>query len=353
MNITAKMIVVFRMSYISAVNQPDIVNLSSKDDAAPTNTAPPVQWVEAHVGFFDSFRIDLETPVLGAKGVLLTSASVPSTGLNIPDYQMAFGFYKVALVVGQPPAGAFTNPANFHYMVANSYNLAGGQAVAPYVTPFKNQPLATYTDMAAWLNEMVAANVVLLGDPVLAELTFVYDAVMSKIYIETPAAQAGFAYQVALPGDPNLIAAVDNYKAAILPGGNGDLDGRYSLSSRVGFAYSVMSPVLLDGVCVIGGGELYPNSAPDLVFTQNVNVRSSIAQGSSVSSNNDHDLLAVLPVPAPPLGVSLYQAKTENPLRRVAPSIFQVDIQLTDDNDEPFYLPDNAIVNVELHFLYK
>jgi hypothetical protein len=266
---------------------------------------------------------------------------------------MAFGFYKVPIVAGQPQAGGFTNAANFHYMVANSATLATPQAVAPWTSPFKNQPFANYTDLTAWLNDMIAANVVLLGDATLADLTFVYDAVQAKIYIQTPAPQAGFAYQIALPGDPNMVAAINTYKTTILPGGNGDLNGQYSLASRVGFVYPVMIPTLLAGVCVAGGGELWPNSSPNLVFTQTVNLRSSIAQGSSVSSNNDHDLLAVVGISAPPLGVTLYQAKTEAHLRRIAAAVYQIDIQMTDDNDEPFYLPDSANVNVELQFFYR
>jgi hypothetical protein len=344
------------MSFVSAVNQPDIVHISSNDDATGAKNAPPLYWQEARVGFFDSFRVDLETPILNAESCLITSAAIPSTGLAIPDYQMAFGFYKAPLVGGVggvPAAGAFTNVANFHYMVANAASLPGTQAVAPWTTPFKNQPLDNYTDMTAWLNNMVAANAAFLGDADLLDLTFVYDQAQAKIYIDTPIAQNAFAYQIALPGDPNMVAAIANYQAAILPGGAPDLNGQFSLATRVGFAYSVVSPTLLAGVAVVGGAELWPNSSPNLVFTQTVFLRSSIAQGSSLSSNNDHDLLATIPISVPPLGVSLYQAKTEQPLRRVAKQIFQIDVQMTDDNDQPYYLPDSATVNTELLFLYK
>jgi len=344
------------MAFVSAVNQPDRVNLSSTDDAAPTTQAPPVYWTDAHAGFFDRFRIDLETPILKPVSVMATSVAMPSTALNIPDYNMAFGFYKVALVGGQPPAGAFTNPANFHYMVANSAMLRGLQAVAPWIgpgaRPFKNQPIANYAAFAAYLNDMAAANAAFLGDPVLAELTFVYDPITAKIYIETPGAQSGFAYQIGLPNDPNLIAAVNNYKAAILPGGAPDLNGKYNLATRVGFAYSTMSPVLLDGICVAGGGQLWPNSSPNLVFTQDVFLYSSVVQGSSETSKDDHDLLAVVSMPAPPLGVNLYETKTKNTLRRVAQEIYQFDILMRDDNNEPYWLPDSAIVDVELQFYY-
>jgi hypothetical protein len=345
-----------RMSFVSAVNQPDIVHISSNDDATGSKSAPPAFWTDAHIGFFDSFRVDLETPILDPKGCFVTSAAIPSTGLAIPDYQMAFGFYKAALVGGVggvPAAGAFTNVANFHYMVGNAASLPGTQAVAPWTTPFKNQPLDNYTDMTAWLNDMVAANAFVLGDATLLDLTFVYDQAQAKIYIETPIAENAFAYQIALPGDPNMIAAVANYKSVILPGAAPDLNGQFSLATRVGFAYSVVSPVLLTGVAVVGGEELWPNSSPNLVFTQTVFLRSSVVQGSSESSNNDHDLLVTVPISAPPLGVTLYQAKTEQPLRRVAKQLFQIDIQMTDDNDQPYYLPDSAIVNTELYFLYK
>jgi hypothetical protein len=344
------------MAYVSAVNQPDLVSLSSNDDAAPANFAPPLNWVEARVGFFDKFRIDLETPILSAKSSLLTVAAIPSTALNIPDYQMAFGFYKVPIVGSQPEAGGFSNPAYFHYMIGTSSISPDAQATGPpYASSIKNQPFANYTAFTAWLNELRLFNAVFLADLALTDISFYYDSSQQKIYIEigTPLIGPNYAYQLALPNDPNMVAAVANYKANILPGGAPEVNARYSLATRVGFAYNAMVPTFLGGICVSSGGQLWPNASPNLVYSNTMNLRSSIVQGSSVSSNNDHDVLAVVPLTAPPLGITLYQNKTGYPQRRTANSIYQIDIQMTDDNDEPYYLPDSCNVVLEMYFLYQ
>jgi hypothetical protein len=63
--------------------------------------------------------------------------------------------------------------------------------------------------------------------------------------------------------------------------------------------------------------------------------------------------LAVIPVNSPALGVTNYTALTINFLTKVAnDSIQNISIEMLDDANLPYTLPDNAQVNLEIAFKY-
>jgi hypothetical protein len=104
---------------------------------------------------------------------------------------------------------------------------------------------------------------------------------------------------------------------------------------------------------VAGGVAIVADSYPNLVRTQCIYFYSNIAVASAMGSNNRHNLLAVIPVNSPALGVSNYTALTINFLTKVAnDSIQNISIEMLDDANLPYTLPDNAQVNLEIAFKY-
>ena len=73
----------------------------------------------------------------------------------------------------------------------------------------------------------------------------------------------------------------------------------------------------------------------------------------SLGSGKQHNLLGVIPVNAPPLGVAQYTALTPNMMSKVVDTIYEISVEMRDDANQPFALPDSAQVNIELAFVYE
>jgi hypothetical protein len=89
-----------------------------------------------------------------------------------------------------------------------------------------------------------------------------------------------------------------------------------------------------------------------LVYTGSVYLYSDIVAGSSIGSGAQHDLLAVIPNNTAPLGVIQYVAATLTWLTKVPDTVYEINIRMFDDANQPFNLGDNAVVNVELGIGY-
>ncbi len=94
------------------------------------------------------------------------------------------------------------------------------------------------------------------------------------------------------------------------------------------------------------------NSYPDLVYTANVYVYTNIITGATQDTNNNTGLLAVVPMNTPNLGVSFYSPVINTPLTKIANEIYQIQITLLTDTGQPFYLPNSAIINLEIQMNY-
>jgi len=97
---------------------------------------------------------------------------------------------------------------------------------------------------------------------------------------------------------------------------------------------------------------IYPTSWGDLVYTGNIYVYCNIVQGASYGSANQRNLLAVVPVNAPPLGVIQFTAPMAAPMTRIVQEIYEVQILMRDDNNQPYYVQNNANVCVEIALSY-
>jgi hypothetical protein len=90
----------------------------------------------------------------------------------------------------------------------------------------------------------------------------------------------------------------------------------------------------------------------DLVHTQNVFVYCDFVGGSTQDTNLDERLLAVVPMNASNLGITFGESKIVCPLTKVSGSIYQMRFTLRTDTGEPFLLPINAYVNLEIKLEY-
>jgi hypothetical protein len=340
----------------SRVNQPERLLIRSDDDT--TNSNNP--------GFFQ-FQVNLPTPVLDAKRAQIIRTTIPNVALQIPDYQCVFWYYSLPT--------ATTVPTNAHLravrLFPSYYQAPAGLA---YV-PTKNRFITDPNDLATLLNVAAAAG----GDAVAAnpywvagDATFAYNATTKQMSFTGNT--AGRFYTPAGWNDPIVLQAIAGQgaagvircpqynNAAILF--NQPLLAQYTLNLRCGFALSGVSPgrqnfsgapsvyANIVNVAFPAGTAVPADSYPDLVYTNSVALYASFTTGASLTSNNRHNLLAVVPVQTVSLGVNNYIAATSNLLTKLSQTINNVVIEMRDSADQPYILPDNAQVDLEVSFSY-
>jgi len=202
------------------------------------------------------------------------------------------------------------------------------------------------------------------------DVTFTYNPTAKQIAMTGNT--AGRYYAIAGWADPNVTTAI-NSQTIVMPNYNGvgstaqPLVPNYTLNLRVGFAMSGFStqpqvnlgannnPLYANiaNVPVATGGLIYPDSFPNLVYSQCVYLLANVVAGSGMGSNKTNNLLSVIPVNSPQLGITQYVAATINWLTKVPDTIYEIEIQMRDDANQPYTLPDNAQVNIEMGFYYK
>ena len=335
--------------YKSRVNQPERVFLNSSDDP---------QW--ANTQLFNIFTCTFDTPILGAKRTQLLRATIPNAQVNIPDYQLVFWYYNL------PTAN--TAPSAATLKCVRLYPSQWVPAVG-YTTYSKNRFFADPADFVTALNVAAAAGGDLLANNPYwqsGDITFAYNATTKQISFTGNS--AGRFYAAAGYNDPNIVAAIAA-GTIVVPNYNGGFSAQpmipyWDLNLRVGYALSGQS-FAQQGV---QGNPLYANltnqtfaagtavpadSFPNLVYSQCVFMYANVVAGSSLGSGRQHNLLSVIPVNAPQLGVIQYVATTVNWLTKVPDNIHEITIELRDDANQPFLLPDSAQVNIELGFYYR
>ena len=72
----------------SRVYQPEIVSINSADRVESTLD-------ESNIGYFNSFRIILKTPILNVKSLQLLRATIPNICTTIPDSETVFWYYRL------------------------------------------------------------------------------------------------------------------------------------------------------------------------------------------------------------------------------------------------------------------
>ncbi len=334
--------------YKSRVNQPDRVFLNSSDDPAMANN-----------GTFSGFQANYATPILGVKRTQLLRATIPNApiGISIPVYSLVFWYYKL------PTATTMPTLAYLHNVRLLPQDCASPLAVAPYNIP-TIQYLPNPTALVALLNTSCAS-----ADPATLNPYFIQNDILFAFNTTTnqitftgagvgsfycPAGYNDPIWQnapqplftgPAWPGGASLVAT---FPYQVVPG--------YTMALRCGYGLPTTPTnpfALLTNYAIRYANPVYPNSFPNLVYSQCVYLYANIIAGSSLGSANQHNLLAVVPSNAPALGVINYTVLMSNWLMKVAAEIYEISITMFDDANQPFILPDNAQVNLELAFYYR
>lgn len=333
------------------VNNPERVFMNSSDDPRTTS----------QVGF-NIFTSTFDTPILGAKKVMLLRASIPNAVISIPDYALTFWYYSLPTATSTPG----TVSLRCVRLYPSYYQPPTG-----FTAFTKNRYFSDPADFVAQLNTAAAVggdNVTYNPYWVQGDVTFAYNATTRQITFTGNT--AGRFYCPAGWNDPLVNGALDEITT---PNFNNIANTtvqpflpQYTLNLRVGYAMSGASfgtqgnisgtanPLYADltNTAYANGTAVPADSFPNLVYSQCIYLYSNITAGVSLGSGKQHNLLAVIPVNAPPLGVAQYTALTPNMMSKVVDTIYEITVDMRDDANQPFSLPDSAQVNIELAFVY-
>lgn len=337
----------------SRVNCPERVFLNSSDDPR-TNS---------DIGF-SQFQCTYDTPILGAKKTMMLRASIPNAQISIPDYGLIFFYHRLTSATQAPSLSTL-----YAVRLYPSYY----QPPTGFTAYTKNRFFADPADFVTVLNTAASAG----GDSatyntlwVAGDVQFAYNATTRQITMTGQTASRW--YTPAGWNDPfveSWLAAnaitMPNYNN-IANTTNQPYLANYYLNLRVGYAMSgqafgtpgniatAANPLYanLTNTAYPNGTGIPPDSFPNLVYSQCIYLYSNIVAGVSLGSNKQHNLLAVVPVNAPPLGIVQYTALTVNMLSKIVDTIYEISVEMRDDANQPFTLPDSAQVNIELAFVY-
>lgn len=134
-----------------------------------------------------------------------------------------------------------------------------------------------------------------------------------------------------------------------------------TMNSRVGYALSGVSVVPysfgsqiagvanLTGVAKATAASVPPDSFPCLVYSQNIYLYSNLVGNQGLANYGKKNLIAVINVDVPSLGVIQFIASYNGAEAHPLPDeIYSVGIEMKDDNNQPWTLPLSANVNIEL-----
>jgi hypothetical protein len=344
------------MSIRSRVNQPERVFLNSSDDNTNATTTG-----------FSSFRCTFDTPILGAKRCQMLRATVPNCLVNIPDYQLMFWYYNL------PAATTVPTDANLECIRLYPSWAVPASALGSAFT--KNRPLTGPADLCTLLNAAASPG----GDSITynpywsgasaQDVSFAFNT--STLRITMTGLSSGRFYAIAGYNDPLVVAANSGLGAQgaitnslITYNVQQPFATGYTLNLRAGYAMSGSS---IDDNNDVAGNTRYanltnttfaqnagipPDSFPNLVYTQCIYLYSNIVAGSSLGSGRQHDLLTVMSNNAAALGVASFVSATVTWLTKIPSDIYEIEVRMLDDANQPLVLPDNAQVNLELAFHY-
>jgi hypothetical protein len=319
--------------------------------------------------------------------IQLLRASVPQTGSPIPSYQLVFWYYELPTATTVPtdeflfcirftPFGtvgslpAYANVSNLGITTPIT-SLTGG--LTELVTLLN---LASSTGDSTSLNGYWKAGAISWS--LVSGVPTFKGTVAGKFYTPAgwndPLVIAAYTYS-GIGGDVSpfgkfypfyVYPATDALKNVFKP--NPYKQG-FTLNQRLGYALSGTTAGPFYNSFQPFGNFAYANQY-NITFPDNTNIKagtqpniggSSIVSiyggfsgyGGSSTSGNRLNLLGVIPLNQ----ISGYNNFTgvglKAPLYKVINDIYALDIELRDENDEPFLVPDSFNVNLEIGFKYK
>lgn len=337
----------------SRVNQPERVLIRSDDDTT-----------QANMSEFFQFQVNLPTPVLDPRRCQIIRTTIPNIQLQIPDYQCVFFYHALNSAFTVPTALTLRAVRLF----PSYYQAPAGLAF----TPTKNRYITDPNDLVTLLNVAAAAG----GDAVASnpfyvagQVTFAYNATTKQITMTgntagtffTPAGYSDPFVLAAMAGQtircPQFNNAAASFAQPLVPNYTLNLRTGYAMSGlsagKQSFANGLRAYANIVNVAFAHAVAIPADSFPDLVYTNHIALYVSFVTSSSVTSNNRHNLLCVVPVQTVSLGINNYIAATSNLLTKLSQTISNITVEMRDSSDQPYYLPDSCSVDLEVSFSYR
>ena len=353
----------------SAIFQPKRVSLNSSDDT--TNIYNYSNFVSRSLDplQFSNFQITLKRPILGAKSLQLLRATIPTAIPSLPDGECVFWYYRMleTLVTWTGTETIQGTLAELCYvrLCPSFYPPSFIGTQYGY-----NRTFQGYQDLVNELNKAAQA------DPgtnpntsypryYANDVVFGYDSVQNKITLL--GTNAAYYYEPVAYLDPNLTNPVmlSNFATYTKPAAPVFYNNSFysqpiktgrTLNLRLGWTYSNYNLNITSANLCIGGEGTgftnYANSYGNLVYTQDVYVYLDFILGGTLDSTGNGNLLSVIPLATSNLGVAFYNNILSNPITQLPDTLSEIQVRLFTDTGDPFYLPNSAIVNLEIGFLY-
>lgn len=303
------------------------------------------------------------TALVGAKKVQFLRCSIPYIQTSIPNYQLVFYYYKLPTATTIPAA---------QYLKA--VRLYPSDYIAPtgFTAYALNTIYTTPQDLVDTLNVAATAG----GDNATyntlwtaGDVTFNFDANTGSISFDgnDPASYyCNAGYNDPIVRASQASTAITTYNQDTTTSQQPYVLG-FTLNLRCGFAmdgvnrprgsgtnFLANSCANLCGRPFAGNIPIYADTFADLNFTGNIYLYSNIIANSGFGSVNKKNLLAVVPVDVPLGGIIQYTGHSAPAYAlKVASEIYSVDVEMRDDANQPFLLPDSANVNIELNLIYE
>lgn len=338
---------------MNRINQPDRISI---DSFADTTTATDGQ-------FFTFTNTSPNTTLVGAKKIHVLQATVPYICPPLPNYQLVVYYYKM-------PNAATAPAANYLQAV----RLYPSDYIPPtgFTAYTQNANFQTPQELVDALNEAATTG----GDNAtyntlwtVNDVNFTYDPTTNKIAMF--GLDTNSFYCMAGYNDPIVLAS--QFSSAITTYNQDTTTSRqlqtpgFTLNLRLGFAMDGVSRprgsgtnflsnkcANLTGKSYAGAIDIIADTYPDLNYTSNVYVYSNIVGNSGYGSVNKKNLLCVIPIDVPLGGVAQFIGhSTPAYATKVASEIYSVDIELRDDANMPFFLPDSANCHIDIGILYE
>jgi len=343
------------------MNQPDRLSWNSLADPTDQTDAANYRWV-----------VPLDTPLLDVKKIQLVRATIPQVSLQIPDYQLVFWYYRMP--VGDPTP----NPAYLRAVRLFPSNFPWSSPGALAIGNFQQETMRFLTgglaDLVVLLNSAASPGGDTLGMNPYWNGFAAQDVLFAQAngQISWQGRSAGFVYANAGWNDPNVLAA-QALRNIVIPLYDGTFRPQpqvagFTLNQRLGYACSGVAPppyatagsnnqfANSNGFPYAVNASVLPDSWPNISGTSVVNLYGNFTgnSGNSTGQSYPHkNLLATIPMSLilgnnnfNGIGMKAY-------LTSVPREIYSIDIELRDDQDQPYVLPDNANVNLELQFIYN
>ena len=344
----------------SRVNCPERLSLRSDDDVTNQSQAR-----------FYQFQNNLPTAILDPKRCQMIRMTIPNAQVQIPDHSLSFWYYRTL---------SDAIPTNFNDLSGSLYCVrlfpswyvdSGALGYTPTINQYVDDPqeLVDLLNLASSVGgDDATRNPFWDAD----DITFSFDPDTNRISFVGNTATS--YYTPAGYNDPNVLRAMagNAFQGAITLDIQGTIQRQYfapgyTLNLRLGYALSGQCPGMMGSSTNANTWKLAnfanswfgtdavltADSFPNLVYTSVIYVFASFITNSSLTSQNNHNLLAVVPVESASLGVTNYICATSNLLTKISSTIQDVIIEMRDEANEPYWLPDNASVSCEISFSYQ